>query len=195
MDNDGRNTAEDVKELREEGIYPIEVYSVESIYFDPSLQEEVAKRRANLTGDDVSFRLGPASAAAINAIRNNANHLARMAAVSKLREEMLKHLPNPKTSPLDQPIRIDMDAPGILQQERQALDELIDANDLGTIIRQYPIRRTSALDHIAKRLGFDDEREYTQAVLQLLRGDDDMLEHVRELIGPLPGDILSDKEG
>ncbi len=192
VDSDGRNTAEDVRELREEGIYPIEVYSVESIYFDPRLQEELAKRRTNLTGDDVSSRLEPASAAAMNAIRNNADHLARLAAVRKLREEMLKHLPNPKTSPLNQPIQIDLDAPGILQ-ECQALDELIDGNDLGTIIRQYPIRRTGALDHIAKRLGFDDEKEYARAVLQLLKDDEDMLKHVRELIGPLPSDILSDE--
>ena len=154
VDSDGRNTAEDVSELREEGIYPIVVYSVESIYFDQRLQEEVAKRRTNLTGDDVSSRLEPASAAAINAIRNSADRLAKLAAGRKLREAMLKHLPNPKTSPLDQPIEIYMDAPGILQQERQALDELIDANDLGTITRQYPIRRTGALDHISKHLGF-----------------------------------------
>ena len=193
VDSDGRNTTEDVRELQEEGIYSIEVYSVESIYFDPMLQEGVAKRRTNLTGDDVSSRLEPASAAAINAIRNNADNLARLAAGRKLREEMLKHLPNPKTSPLDQPIQIDMDAPGILQQERQTLDELIDANDLGTIIRKYPIRRTGALDHISKRLGFDDEKEYARAVLQLLKDDKDMLKHVRELIGPLPSDILSDE--
>ena len=89
---------------------------------------------------------------------------------------MLKHLPNPKTSPLDQPIQIDMDAPSILQQERLALDELIDANDLGAIIRQYPIRRTSALDHISKHLGLDDEKEYARAVLQLLKDDEDMLD-------------------
>ena len=192
VDSDGRNTAEDVSELREKGIYPIEVYSVESIYFDQRLQEEVTKRRTNLTGDDVSSRLEPASAAAINAIRNSADRLARLAAERKLREAILKHLPNPKTSPLDQPIEIDIDAPGILQQERQALDELIDANDLGTITRQYPIRRTGALDYISKRLGFDNEKEYARAVLQLLKDDEDMLKHVRELIEPLPSNILAD---
>ena len=85
-----------------------------------------------------------------------------------------------------------MDAPGILQQERQALDELIDANDLGTITRQYPIRRTGALDHISKHLGFDDEKEYARAVLQLLKDDEDMLKHVRELIGPLPSDLIGE---
>ena len=85
-----------------------------------------------------------------------------------------------------------MDAPGILQQERQTLDELIDGDDLGTIIRQYPIRRTSALNDISKRLGFDGEKEYARVVLKLLKDDDDMLDYVRGLLGPLPKDMLSD---
>ncbi len=193
VDSDGQDSDQEVKELREEGIYPIEVYSVESIYFDHRLQEEVAKRRADLTGDDVLTRLESASDAAINSIRNSADHLARLVAVRKLREAMFRHLPNPKTSHLDQAIKIDFDAPGILQQERQALDDLIDANDVGTIIRQYPVKRTSALDHISKRLGFDDQKEYARAVLQLLKNDEDMLKHVRKLIGSLPSDILADK--
>ena len=191
VDRDGRN-ADDVEKLREEGIYTIEVYSVESIYFDQKVQEEVAERRTNLTGDDVSSRLLPAKNAALNAIKNSAEHLAQLGAGRKLREEMLKHLPNPKTSPLDQPIHIDLDAPGKLQQEKEVLSELIDGGDLDAIIRQYPIRRTGALDRISKHLGFDDESEYARAVIQLLKDEEDMLKHVRDLIGPLPSDVLSD---
>ena len=190
VDSDGRNTDKDVIELREAGIYPIEVYSVESIYFDQKLREEVAKRRTNLTGDDVSSRLEPASVAALNAIKTNADHLARLSVDRRLREEMLKHLPNSRTSPLDRPIQIHLDAPSILQRERQTLDELINGNDLDTIIQRYPIRRTGALDRISKQLGFDDESEYSRAVIQLLKDDEDMLKHVRELIGKLPNDIL-----
>lgn len=191
VDRDARD-ADAVEELREEGIYTIEVCSVESIYFDQKIQEEVAKRRTNLTGDEVSSRLVPAKDSAIKAIRNNVEQLAKLTAGRKLREKLLKHLPNPKTSPLDQPIQIDLDAPGILEQERQALMELINGDDLDAIIRQYPIRRTGALDRIAKQLGFDDEGEYARAVVQLLKNDEDMLKHVRDLIGPMPSDILSD---
>ena len=192
MDSDGRNNPEDVTKLRDDGIFPIQVYSVESIYFDERIQEEVAKGRANLTGDEVSSRLEPARIAALDAIRNNADHLARHAAVRKLREEMLDHLPNPKRSALDQPIEIALDAPATLQEERLALNELIDGNDLAAILQHYPIRRTGALDRIAKQLGFDDEKEYARAVIKLLKDDKDMLKHVRELIGPLPSDILPD---
>ena len=191
VDRDGRST-DDVEKLREEGIHTIKVYSVESIYFDQQIQEEVAKRRTNLTGDNVASRLVPAKNAAINAIKNNCEHLATLAAARKLREEMLTHLPNPKTSHLDQPIHIDLDAPGTLQREFQVLVELIGSNNLEAIIRQYPIRTTGALDRISKELGFKDEHEYARAVIQLLKDDEGMLRHVRELIGPLPSDILSD---
>ena len=85
-----------------------------------------------------------------------------------------------------------MDAPGALKQEREALEALIDSNDLGTIIRQNPIRRTGALDQISKHLGFDDQKEYARAILKLLKDDEDMLKHVREVIGPLPSDLIGE---
>ena len=177
VDNDGRGP-DDVEQLREEGIYPIEVYSVESIYFDQKIQEEVATRRTDLTGDDVSSRLVPAKDAAIGAIRNNLETLAKLATDRKLREEMFKHLPNPKTSLFDQPIHVELDAPGTLQQERKKLAELIDGNDLDAIIRRYPIKRTGALGSISKHLGFDDEKEYAKAVIKTLKDDRNMLQHM-----------------
>ncbi|MYD52580.1 MAG: AAA family ATPase [Dehalococcoidia bacterium] len=191
VDRDGRN-ADDVEKLREEGIYTTGVYSVESIYFDQKVQEEVAKKRTGLTGDDVSSRLVPARDAAINAIRNQSEHLAKLVAGRRLREKMLDHLPNPKVSPLDQRIQIDLDAPSILQQERQKLLKLIHDNNLDAIVRQYPIRTTGALARISKHLGFDDQDEYARAVIQLLKHDEEMLKYVRKLIGPLPIDVLSD---
>ena len=118
--------------------------------------------------------------------------MAKLAAERKIREEILAHLPNSKMSALDKPIHIDLDVPGILQKEYQTLLKLINDNDLDTIIRRYPIKRTSAPDHISKELGFDDETEYAKAVIQLLKDDEDMLRYVRQLIAPLDSDIFSD---
>lgn len=191
VDRDGRD-ADEVERLREEGIYTTEVYSVESIYFDQKVQEEVAKRRTDLTGDDVSSRLVPARDAAINAISNQSEHLAKLVAGRRLRGKILDHLPNPKKSKFDQPIQIDLDAPGTLRQEWEKLLELIRDNNLDAIVRHYPIRTTGALARISKHLGFDDEDEYARAVIQLLKNDEAMLRYVRKLIGPLPSDVLSD---
>ena len=190
VDNDGRNIAAEIKKLREDGIYPIDVYSVESIYLDQRVQEEVAKRRTNLTGDDVSSRLEPAKAAAINAIRANADHLAQFVAVRKIREQIFKHLPNPKTSPLDQPIQIDVDVPNILHKERQTVEQLLDQGDLASIVRKYPIKKTGVLSVISKRLGFDGEQEYSRAVIKLLKDDINMRDHVNDLLGSLPTEVL-----
>ena len=107
VDSDGRNADKDVIELREAGIYPIEVYSVESIYFDQKLREEVAKRRTNLTGDDVSSRLEPASVAALNAIKTNADHLARtFSGTAGYARKCSSTCQTSRTSPLDRPIQI-----------------------------------------------------------------------------------------
>ena len=190
VDNDGQDSDE-VKQLMELGIYPIDAYSVESIYYDSRLQEEVAKRRTNLTGDDVSSRLEPAKVAALKAIKDNLDNLAERKAERKLREDVLRHLPNRKTSPLNQPIHFCLDAPTILEQERQTLQESIDSNALDAIIRQYPVRETPALARIATCLGFDNRKEYGKAVLQLLKDNEEVLKYVKDMLGTLTDHILS----
>ena len=190
VDNDGQEREDSVK-LMELGIYSIDAYSVESIYYDSRIQAEVAKRRTDLTGDDVSSRLEPARAAAIKAIEEKLDMLAEGKAERKLRKEVYRHLPNRKVTQFDQPIHFSLDAPTILEQERNSLREAIKNGSLDTIIRNYPIRVTTALGRIATCLGFDNPKEYEKAVLQLLKDDEEILEYVRGMLGGLSDRILS----
>ena len=187
VDSDGQETSKGGQPAGT-GIYPIDAYSVESIYYDFKIQEEVAKRRTNLTGDDVSSRLEPARAAALAAIKDNVENLSERTTERKLREEIFKRLPTRKSSPFEDPLVIHLDAPGILAKERESLEGTLAHNDLATIIRRFPVRETPALARIADQLGFDNRKEYEKAVLQLLRDDEEMLEYVRGLLGALPSD-------
>ena len=188
VDSDGQETNND-EQLSHPGVYPIDAYSVESIYYDLKIQEEVAKRRTSITGEDASSRVEPARIAAINAIKECVENLSQRRAEHKLREEIFKRLPTRKSYPFDKPLLIDLDAPAILQQERESLGKALVSNDLEAIIRRYPVRETPALSRIATHLGFDNRKEYEKAVLQLLREDEEMLEYVKGLLGNLPRDI------
>ena len=188
VDSDGQDK-DQVKQFSETGVYPIDAYSVESIYYDLKIQGEVAKRRTNITGDDVSSRLEPARTAAIKAIKENVGNLSERTAERKLREDIFKHLPTRKSSPFEGPLVINLDAPAILEQERQSLEKALAANDLEAIISRYPVRETPALARIATHLGFDNRKEYEKAVLQLLKEDEEMLGYVRGLLGSLPSQI------
>ena len=188
VDSDGQEK-DQVEQFFETGVYPIDPYSVESIYYDLKIQGEVAKRRTNITGDDVSSRLEPARTAAIKAIKENVGNLSKRTAERKLREDIFKHLPTSKSSPFEGPLVINLDAPAILEQERQSLEKALAANDLEAIISRYPVRETPALARIATQLGFDNRKEYEKAVLQLLKEDEEMLGYVRGLLGSLPSHI------
>ena len=193
VDNDGQNT-DGMEGLTRQGIYPIDAYSVESIYYDSKIQEKVARRRSKLTGDDASSRIRRAKDLALEAVKSHIDNLAELKAERKLREEMLKLLPNRKTSSLRQPIHIDLDAPSVLECEQKALSAAIDRGDLDTIIRRYPIRQTGVLSRISKSLGFDNKEEYQRAVLQLLKDDNTVLMYVRGLLGDAVGHIMGPAE-
>lgn len=45
------------------------------------------------------------------------------------------------------------------------------------------MRQTPALTRIPERLGSKSRKEYEKAVLQLLRGDEEMLSYVKEPLG------------
>lgn len=190
VDGDGK-TVDEIQRLNQRGIYPIDTYSVESLYYDLKVQEEVAKRRSSLTGDDPQPWIDKARAVAIEAVKSSINHLSERAAERKLRDEVLNYLPNRKEAALNGPICIKLDAPSILATERNILVDAIASNNLATVMQRYPIRETQALTGIARCLGFNSRKEYEKAVLQLLKDKEEILKYVRGLLGDLSDQILA----
>ena len=189
VDNDGRATT-DVEKLNQCGVYPIQAYSVESIYYDLRILEQVAKKWQKLTGVDHQTLMEEAKAKGIQAIKEAKEHLSRRSAERKLRNEFLKHLPNKKTS-FDKPLEVFIDTQGVLANELQILNDLIDHGDLTAIIRSYPIRESKFRATITASIGFKSRNDYEKAVMQLLKEDSKMLEYVKGLLGGLPEAVIA----
>ena len=189
VDNDGRAAGE-LDELRQGGIFPTKCYSVESIYYDLKVMENIAAEFSKVTGDDPKCRIERAKQAGLNAVKESSDHLTQRSSERRIRNEFFKHVPNRKCVDFAVPMEVRIDAPGILASERQTLSKSIDCNDLGAIIRSYPIRETPALDRIPECLGFKCQKDYEKAVLQLLKNDSGVLDHVKGLLGGLPGAIM-----
>ena len=185
VDNDGRDP-HDTERLRANGIYPIDTYTVESIYYDPSLQALVAKRLASVDGSDADKKIERARDAAIDAIGDSvAEDLAKRAAQRRLRAEHLSHLPKRQDISFDAQVCISLDAPAILAEEVERVSRAVADRDVATLIRRYPIKNTAVLPRIAQALGFPDRRAYEQAVLKLLADDEEARQMVRQLLGGL----------
>lgn len=183
VDRDNRSE-EEVATLRDEGIFALDWYSVESIYYHPELQLGVAKRLAESAGGDPVADLAKARGGAINRIRQQADHIIDKRTMEAARQQAQEGIPTKLD--LTQPLQVpQIDVPALRSQERAKLTRAIEGNDLDMIVESYPIRETGALDAIAKGLRFQSEGDYEQAVLTLLRDDQESLEWVRSQFAPL----------
>ena len=188
IDSD-RRTQGEINDLKNKGVYALSVFSVESIYYHPEVQRRVAERHASVTGEDASTRLANAKTAALSAVTSNVQRLSERAVEKTVREKILSHVPRQPDIRAGTPVNISLDIQAIVGAERGLLQDSIDKENLGEIIARYPLRETSALTDIARRLGFQNRDQYESAVRKLLIDDRESLDLVRSFFGTLPEDI------
>ena len=187
VDRDNRSVGE-VEELRDDGVFALDWFSVESIYYHPELQLRIAKRHAESTGGDPEVDLKKARDGAIKRIKQQEDHIVDKRTTEAARRQAQEGIPTELdlTQPLQAP---QIDVPALRSQERAKLSKAIEDEDLDTIVEHYPIRETGALDAIAKGLRFQSKSDYEQAVMTLLRNDEESLEWVKSLFNPLMTEI------
>jgi ABC-type cobalamin/Fe3+-siderophores transport system ATPase subunit len=188
VDNDAR-TEPDRDRLREKGVYALNMYSVESIYYDPEVQRCVAGRHAAVTGEYTERLMASALESAIDAVRPHATRLAEIRAEKQIREKVFAHLPTRASVSARTDARIDLDVASTVDIEIHAITEAIANSDLTALIQRYPLRETPALDRIAEKLGFQDRQQFEGSVLTTLLENESLLEYVRSLFEPLISDI------
>lgn len=189
VDRDNRSDDE-VAALREERVYALPWYSVESIYYHPHLQAAIAQRRAQLLGSDPDSTLQAARERALTRVREQVDRIVEKRASAVARGQAQQSIP----SVIDIAhilVLPSIDVPAFEAEERSNVETALDDDDLETIVERYPIRETGALAAIAQGLGFKSCSEYEQAVLRLLADDEEYLRWVRSLLEPLASDLAS----
>ncbi len=189
IDRDGR-TQEDVNELNQVGIYPLSVFSVESIYYHPELMRRVSDRRAELVGGaDAHALVTSATEQAISIIREHGPRLAQRVLEHKLRDDLERAMPSREELAAGKSITICLNVPQLLANQISAFDDCVSRKDLIGLVSNYPIRETGALATIATCLGFKNRMEYEAAVRKLLLDDSTAVDFVRTLFGVLNDEI------
>jgi len=188
VDND-RRPETDINLLKEKGIYALPVFSVESIYYHPHIQDLIAQRHAVVTGNDESKLLASAKIAAIEAIKPCIKRLSDRTAEKAIREEFFRNLPKKEDIKDGRDINVSIDVAKFVKPEYERLQNALNAGNLAEIISRYPVRETPALDKIAKELGFQNCKQYEGAVRKLLIDDKEALTFVKSLFGPLASDM------
>lgn len=188
IDNDNRS-AEDVDHLKQQGVYALSVFAVESVYYHPEVQRRVVERHAAVTGRDPALLLKDASDRAIDAIRAHVQRLSERIVERKVRDQIEKQLPTSNSISSATPVSINIDVGVEVSKETVELTTILDKRDLHAAICRYPVRETQALSEIARRLGFQGREQYESSVRKLLLDDSSALGFVRSLFAALATEL------
>jgi ABC-type lipoprotein export system ATPase subunit len=190
VDNDS-SEPERIAELQAKGVIPLNVYSVESIYYHPDIQKLAGEKLAAVVDGDLEARLIKAKDDAIKAIRDNSKHLSDFIAEKAARAQIFSLLPKRGEIAEGGERTATINFSKIAQDEAARLTALVNTSNFIGVLQRYPIRKSPALKAIARALNFRDCTQYEAAVRKLLVNDSEAVKLVQSLLGPLPADLIA----
>lgn len=189
IDRDNREDDE-CETLTENGIIPIEQYSVESIYYHPTAINGVLKRVSTINDIDVEETLTAMNESLISSIEQHKDRMAARIVERKVRDNLLHKSPNWKEI-MARNVDINFSSQSIFDTEKELISGLIESKDIEKLISRYPIRETPALESVSKALGFQSQEKYEQAVRKMLIDCEIERQNVLNLLKPVSDYIES----
>lgn len=171
--------------LEAKSVFPLAVYSVEGLYYNPTIVEAVARRQCTILGGASDQMIIKAWKDLLSAIVANLDRLAARMTEQVVKDQIGLRMPNWKKIQAGENVDIAVDAQAHYQNERELLREWISVEDVGKIISRYPIRETQALAVIASALQFKSRTHYEAAVRKLITDDAAIKDHLLGYFGKL----------
>jgi hypothetical protein len=190
VDKDSSEPAR-IQELQAKGVIVLNVYSVESIYYHPVVQQMAGEKLAAVVGGQLEDKLQKANQDAIKAIRDKAHHLSARIAEKAARAKIFSFLPKRGDVAAGIKRTVDIDFAEFAQSELARLEQLVNVSNFLGVLQRYPIRESAALDAIARALNFSNRSQYEAAVRKMLVKDAEAVNRVRALLGTLPHELIS----
>ena len=192
VDSDGLHN-EQIAQKQERGIYAVPYYSVEAVYFHPTVMVRVASRVTSVHGGDAQRLMRDAIAAGVAMIQGDTERLSQKVAKKLIHRSIMERIPDDDAllHGGDDTIVIPNESNVIHAACRQALDAAVDDGDWERILTACPIRESRALDQVSRRLRFAHRRDYERAVRHLLSEDEVAREELRNLFGDLAAQLAA----
>ena len=188
IDRDDRQPDETEK-LAEDGIFALDVCSVESLYYCSDAIEAIAHRQAESLGCDPQEMLSTAVWNSLSSIASE-NGLAERIAARRSEREVRNLIE--RLSPdwriimqsndcLEMPTTVESPYPRELTQ----FNDLVNSGDWNGLIARYPLRESKALARIAQTTRCIAMADYERMVVARVREDDDLARKLKDHIKPL----------
>lgn len=186
IDRDDR-TDDDVNGLSVRGIYALECYSVESLYYCDNIMQKIANRQAQVAEDLAD--IGAARQGILDCVMPEKQRLCARLVARRARLAVTKNLPTYQ-SLQENPIHTaTFDATGLIAAEEATFDEYVVAGSTDEIVNRYPVRETGAFGRVATSLGFKSRANYESAVRKLLTEEVEARNEVRQMLAALTAAI------
>lgn len=174
IDADDRTT-EQVATLKEKGIIALPCYSVESLYYNIEIIEQIGIKYAELIEKSSAEIVESATS---NIIPNLITHKGRLCArlsERKARKRVMSSLPKHREILMKGDFEIKFSLKEVLEEEEQIFDKLVEDSNINGLIDRYPIRETPVINNITNAFGFD-RKTYESMVRKLIINNPKILE-------------------
>ena len=177
IDRDNRQT-EEVQELARRGIFALDCYSVESLYYSTTIMKQIEERQ--LAVSPMIPNLKKAKKSIVVEVSKHKERLCALMIEKRARNAVEAQLPTHQ-SLIQKPLHIiQFDASDLIAEEKTKFDKLVFGEDTDGLIDRYCVSTTGALDKVANYLGFDGSAKYESAVRKLLVDDDEARNSLRQ---------------
>ena len=196
IDRDNRNE-EKVRQLAEGGVFALDVYSVESLYYCSTAIAAVACRQAESLGDnanEMNKRIELAKQEALNSLNEDglAERMTARRCEGLVHDRMLSQLPNWKSIKINATSTLNISVNSPYQAELTHFRELVEGRKLDELVARYPLRESRAFDAIAEALRLKSRKIYEQTLVSRIRSDEALTESLKQRLGPL-SEVLTAK--
>ena len=186
IDRDDRSDNE-VTKLEQAGIFALNVYSVESLFYCSDSIAAVALQQAKSLGKDADEMIKSAHQNALKVLKQDdiAERMAAKRCERRVRNQFLSQVPNWQTIKTTNETSINVSVPSPFSNELKHFNRLVAEENLDDLVARYPLRESRAFSEIYKALDLTGEISYKQTLLTRIRNDSKLAENLNQRIGPL----------
>lgn len=184
IDGDGRSD-EERSNLLIENVFCLNQYSIESIYYQPFIQNKLYIAKKELEGDSNIFPPSSYISDIIEILNKDKIRLCNRVIEKTVRNQFETKFPTQKDISDNDKYEISINLEEIRNTESQRFDQWIVEGNISSLINRYPIRETQVLNLISKKLGFQTRGNYENTVIQILKKDTEALNFVKAYFSEL----------
>ena len=184
IDEDGRSQDE-IATLANSGVFTLNAYSVESLYYCSESITSVAQRQADSLGADPERLIEQSTNDALAKIDDDlARSMAARRSERTVRRYILSKAPNWRDlKAVGTTCTIDVSVESPYERELQHFAKLVDAKDLDGLVARYPLRHSGLFGAIARALRCNGRDDYHKIVVAHVRRDRKFAGRIKERIG------------